>query len=1612
MRCGLAAQRSEPHESVRRNRPVPGTLPITLSLMLTIPPSPRVPRRADAGTRRRVRAGWLTALRWLAAALLFLCSLVIAAWLIVQWGILPRIEHWRPLLEARASEALGVPVRIGVISVTHDKDGLRWARAIELRDVVLLEPAAAGVATASAASAVSPMPRSPSASAAPTEGPASGAASAVPTEGRSSASPAVREALRLPRVRIALSPTSLLPGWDGRWRLRFTQLLIEGARLELRRDAQGRVRLAGLPAHGEGGGDDGAEDWFFSQPEFVLRGAMLTWFDEQRAAVPVVLNDADLTVRNGVRRHVLSLKATPPPDWGGRFTLQGDFTQPLLAGTGSGSSRVLARPGDWRRWRGTVRADLPAIDLAALRLHAELPFGLENGSGAMTAEFDVRQARVLGARTELALRDVVLRPDPPVEVQAPVEALTFAEVAGRLSGRLDRAADGQATGGEIVAERFGFSTADGRVWPPGDALLRWRNAADGTLAGGELRAERIDLSLLHQTLAGLPPAWVDDAMRERLRSLDPGGVASDVQARWDGALHAPSSYRLQAQLDGLRLAAENPAAGIEPSAASAAGYPVLGRPGVSGANVELLATETGGSARIALHGGALEFAGLFAQPRVELDELSADLSWRIDAAPAGGGPQLELRARDVRFANADAQGEFDAVWSPSGLGTPSSSAAGLAGVAPASAAPASAAPAGAAPAGAAAPALFNRLPGVLDLQGRLGRIQAARVARYLPLHIAANVRSHVEQAVQGGRATAVDFRIRGDLRDFPFAADKQGKAAHGEFRVAAQLQDMRFAIPHDAADAAGAAWPAAANARPWPVFSDVQGELVFERRAMVLKGLRGRLASVGSGGLRVDGVQGGIADWDHQATLRLEGEARGPLTDALAFVNSTPVGGWISDALAQTSVGGANQAPLALHLALSIPLQGDAAGRHTGDEVPQTTAASSVRKGLPRSAVGEPPARVRGRLVLAGNDVRLRPDLPLLTNAKARIAFTEDSFELGNGSAGVLGGQASVQGALGDDGALRFDVQGTVSAESLARATELGALARAAAPLSGQTAYRLALGFRQGQTQWQLDSDLVGLAADLPAPLRKAAQEAWPLRVQAGTPAEPSSAAAGTPRDWLRLELGPESARVLQMNWLREHAPGGTRVLRGGIGVFDAAPQPAEGVAASVRLSRLDVDAWRRVAENWNAGAGAGAGPSPRSIGGSGSGAHAKGGASATASGFDAGYAPSALALQVQALQVGGRQFNGVVAGLSRGQGAEAALWRINVDARELQGYGEYHPDGVRGAQGAGRIHARLTRLALPQSEADAVGSLLEEAPPTHLPALDVAIEDFELRGKRLGRFEVVAHNRTLASGAAGWQLVRLGLTTPEAQFSAHGEWAAPASPGARRRAVLDFELLVADGGELLARLGQAGVLRGAKGKLGGRISWLGSPLAIDYPSLAGRMKIAFDRGQFLQADPGIAKLLGVLSLQALPRRLLLDFRDVFEQGFAFDSVGGDATIEQGVASTRNLRMRGVQAVVLMEGSADVEHETQDLRVWVVPEINAGTASLAVAVINPAVGLGSFLAQWLLRRPLALAGTREFHVTGPWAEPEVERIERGFGEAPPALDEAPPSVPPGPTTGQ
>jgi len=289
------------------------------------------------------------------------------------------------------------------------------------------------------------------------------------------------------------------------------------------------------------------------------------------------------------------------------------------------------------------------------------------------------------------------------------------------------------------------------------------------------------------------------------------------------------------------------------------------------------------------------------------------------------------------------------------------------------------------------------------------------------------------------------------------------------------------------------------------------------------------------------------------------------------------------------------------------------------------------------------------------------------------------------------------------------------------------------------------------------------------------------------------------------------------------------------------------------------------------------------------------------------------------------------------------------------------------------------------------------DAPARELPELDVTADDFVLGTSHLGRLELDAQN-TGSGRNNSWQVKRLLIDDPDGKITASGQWQRePGSQG--RRMSLAVTLEVVNAGNLLARFGTPGAIRNGTGKVTGTLSWLGSPFSIDYPSLSGDLRLNIDKGQFLKAEPGVARLLGVLSLQSLPRRITLDFRDIFSQGFAFDTIRASAQISKGVLTTRDLKMVGVDASVLIEGEVDLQGESQNLHVLVLPEIRADSASVALFIANPAVGVGTFVAQWLLRHPLSKIFSYEYDLTGSWAEPLVKKHERPKPE--------PPASPPG-----
>lgn len=1353
--------------------------------------------------------------RWLFGLLVAAWLLFFGMWALLHGWIVPRIVELRPRLEQQASQVLGVPVRIGEIRARSQ--GL--IPSFELLNVSLLGPRG-------------------------------------------------EQALLLPRILASLSPRSL-------WHRGFEQLYIDSPELDVRRAADGRITVAGLALGQVGSSADNATtDWLFEQTEVVIRNGLVRWTDAQRKAQTLSLTQVDLVMRNDAQRHLFRLDATPPPEWGQRFSLRARLRHPLFS----------LRRGQWQQWQGEVYAHFPQVDLSRLNQQADLGLDVRQGTGALRVWAEVDHASLRDVVADVALAQVVTTLEPRLPT------LEMDRVSGRLGGR--RRADGL----EFYTQDLAFRARNGHEWPGGNIWVKLLPGTAQTPGQGEFRGEKLDLAAMAQIADHFP---LPSAVRQALTGYQPQGLVQKLQASWqDGPPGDGAAALLQAQGRITQLAL-NRLPADQPSP-----WPGLDLPGLQGANLDFELKPQGGMLRLEIERGQLQLPHSLDIAPVPLDRLAADLKWQLQ------GSKLALDLTRLSLANADLEGEAQAHWRSPDDGVVSA-----------------------------------EQPGTLDLHASASRLDVASLHRYLPAQMPAPARAYLREALLKGQASAVRLRIKGDLAHFPFAQARQG-----EFRVTGQVRNATYQyVPASLLPKGSAGWPA---------LTQLKADVVLDRQSLSLQNASAKW--LGAPGLQITRVDASLPSYDPLGTVQVDAQGKGPAAELLALLAASPVDGWLDQGLSRASANGTAD----YRLKLQLPL------------------------------LDLDKAKVQGSIVLAGNDVQVSPALPPFSRVRGSFNFNESGFVLNGLQARFLGGDLRVDGGsrsagapavAGSDAPIVLRAQGQLSADGLRAARELGPLARLGRVASGATSYSATLGFRRGVPELSLHSTLQGLGLDLPEPLRKSAEAALPLHYESSLLRDSANPATPAQRlqDQLRVELG----QVFAAHYVRSLAGSDPVVLRGALALGAAAGPlgnlPEHDVQAKLVLDSLNLDAWLAVLAEPASSAPAAVPPLAAAA---------------------QRYWPSALSLHTPELQWQGRRVADVTLGMTR----DGSTWRANIDARELGGYLEYRQQAQ--GQPAGRVYARLARLAVGPANLGDVESLLD-AQPTAIPALDVVVDQLELRGKQLGRvvIDAVNHSQGPATGREvaqnEWRLNKLSIQVPEASFNATGNWAALGGPRAaaveRRRTIMNFKLDIQDAGQFLARLGMPEVFRAGKGLMEGQVGWVGSPLALDAPSLNGQFSINLENGQFLKADPGIAKLLGVLSLQSLPRRLTLDFRDVFSDGFAFDFVRGDVHIDQGQASTNNLQMKGVNAAVLMEGRADIARETQHLHVVVVPEINAGTASLVATAVNPLVGLSTFLAQLFLRKPLSQATTQEFLIDGTWTEPRIVRVEHKADSSAPPSGNAP-----------
>ena len=465
-----------------------------------------------------------------------------------------------------------------------------------------------------------------------------------------------------------------------------------------------------------------------------------------------------------------------------------------------------------------------------------------------------------------------------------------------------------------------------------------------------------------------------------------------------------------------------------------------------------------------------------------------------------------------------------------------------------------------------------------------------------------------------------------------------------------------------------------------------------------------------------------------------------------------------------------------------------------------------------------------------------------------------------------------------------------------------------------------------------LDSDLVGTTMALPAPLSKPAGQALGTRVRAALPMGSGP---------LEIGFGQQLGLLV-----RQQGQGMAVLATLGSGQAQGA-LPVAGLKVNGRTPQLDALGWIGVVR-----------------GGQDSGAQDE------QPGGDA-LALREIDLLAAQLELAGGVFPDTRLRLTPGN----ARLAVQLDGPALAG--QIAVPDAQGATVVGSLSRLHWRNAAAAVAGEGVAVPAEPMDPAQIPPLALQVADLRVADRPLG--SALLRSRQLVDGL---QVDVLQLRRKGQVIDLQGSWR---GRGAQGRTALQMQVDSQDFGELFGAQGQ---LRGGQGQLTLAAAWPGGPQDFSLARLDGRVQLDARNGQLLEVDPGAGRVLGLLSLAQLPRRMLLDFRDLYSRGLAFNQVQADVVFGQGSARSQGIVIDSPAADIRIHGQADLAAQQFDQVVEVDPHSgNLLTVVGAVAggPVGAAVGAA---ANAVLAKPLSGLGARTYHVTGPWKDPQVQVIDR------------------------
>lgn len=467
----------------------------------------------------------------------------------------------------------------------------------------------------------------------------------------------------------------------------------------------------------------------------------------------------------------------------------------------------------------------------------------------------------------------------------------------------------------------------------------------------------------------------------------------------------------------------------------------------------------------------------------------------------------------------------------------------------------------------------------------------------------------------------------------------------------------------------------------------------------------------------------------------------------------------------------------------------------------------------------------------------------------------------------------------------------------------------------------------------RLESDLVGSVIDAPRPLGKRAEQEARLQFDVSIPQADTIDLAGrfaNAGSWVAKLMKTDNAWALDRAGIELGAPNAT--LPVGVGLYVSGATPG-----------LDVNEWLAFAPKLSL---------------------AKPG-SPILRGMD---------VELQELVAYGQRADGVELKLDR----NANDWLIQVNSERIAG-GIFVPLDLS----SGRpVVLQMDRLRLTEAVEDDDG---KSDDPSRLPPIIVKADNFQLGRHAFGSLD--ADFEATDNG-----LVARHLRTSHPSFSTEGGGSWTIDDNGDQLTSFSTQLVSTNTRATSTSLAIDSSIDAADAVAKLDLSWTGPPRRDFFDALDGEVSIRIGNGRLDDVDPGAGRVVGLMSIVELPRRLALDFRDVFSKGLAFNKITADYRIVNGEALTCNLSLEGPSADIALVGRIGLSRRNYNQTAVVRANVGNTLPAVGAVVGGPQVAAAMLLVSRIFKKPLQDIGQVYYQVNGSWDDPSIERttVERFY----------------------